>query len=69
MDFNNLFVSVSFPNLNFNISRSPDKPLERGGQVTGQERFYSVSMGVEVQVRMIGTCHMYTSVEDVNGTA
>ena len=27
---------------------------------THQERFYSVSMGVEVQVRMIGACHMYT---------
>ena len=55
MDADNLYVSVSSPNLNFNISRSPDDPLERGSQVTGQERFYSFSMGVEVQVRMIGT--------------
>ena len=69
MDADNLYVSVSSPNLNFNISRSPDDPLERGSQVTGQERFYSFSMGVEVQVRMIGTWYMYTSVEGVNGSA
>ena len=43
----NLFISVSSPGLNFNITRD----IEIGSQINGQERFYSVSMGVEVQVR------------------
>jgi len=46
VDRNNLYISVSSPNLNFNITRD----LETGGQVNGQERFYSVSEGIEVEV-------------------
>lgn len=46
VDKNNLYISVSSPNLNFNITRN----LEIGPQVNAQERFYSISMGVEVQV-------------------
>ena len=46
MDNNNLYISVSSPNLNFNITRN----LEIGSQVNGQERFYSVSIGVDVEV-------------------
>ena len=46
VDRNNLYISVSSPNLNFNITRD----LEIGSQVNGQERFYSISEGVEVEV-------------------
>ena len=52
MDNKNLFISVSSPNLNFNTSRT----LETGPQVNAQERFYSVSMGVEVQVTNSTCC-------------
>ena len=53
VDSDNLYVAVSSPNLNFNISRASTDPLDVGSKVTGQERFYSVSTGVEVQVRMV----------------
>ena len=46
VDRNNLYISVASPNLNFNITRD----LETGGQVNGQERFYSISEGIEVEV-------------------
>ena len=46
VDSTNLYIAVSSPNLNFNITRE----LEVGSQVNGQERFYSVSMPVEIQV-------------------
>lgn len=42
----NLYIAVSSPDLNFNITRE----LEIGSQVNGDERFYSFSMPVEVQV-------------------
>ena len=47
VDRKNLFIAVSSPDLNFNITRA----LTKGGRVTGQERFYSISMPVEIQVR------------------
>lgn len=46
MDNNNLYIAVSSPDLNFNITRD----LEVGSQVNGDERFYSISMPVEIQV-------------------
>ena len=46
VDNENLYISLSSPYLNFNITRT----IERGPQINGQERFYSTSMGVEVQV-------------------
>ena len=46
VDNRNLYLAVSSPNLNFNISTLPDI----GSQVDGQERFYSFSQEVEVQV-------------------
>ena len=46
MDSNNLYIAASSPDLNFNITRV----LEVGSQVNGQERFYSISMPIEVQV-------------------
>ena len=46
VDNENLYISVSSPNLNFNITRT----IELGPQINGQERFYSISTGVEVQV-------------------
>ena len=46
VDSSNLYIAVSSPNLNFNITRD----LDVGSMVNGQERFYSVSMPVEVQV-------------------
>ena len=49
VDSQNLYISVSSPGLNFNITRD----IQRGPQVNSQERFYSVSVGVEVQVRDI----------------
>ena len=64
VDSNNLYISVSSPNLNFNISRASNDPLEVGSQVTGRERFYSVSMGVEVQVRMVLKGVLYSSESD-----
>ena len=53
MDDNNLFIAVSSPNLNFNISRPSNNPLELGPQVTAQERFYSISMEIDIRVRLI----------------
>ena len=53
MDDNNLYIAVSSPNLNFNISRPSDDPLEIGSQVTAQERFYSISMEKDIRVRLI----------------
>lgn len=55
----NLYITVSSPNLNFNISRSSIDPLTVGSKVTGQERFYSVSMGVDVEVRIKHQCISY----------
>ena len=52
VDATNLYISVSYPNLNFNIS----DPLTIGSRVTGQERFYSISKGVDVQVRIMDAC-------------
>ena len=46
MDNNNLYIAVSSPDLNFNISRV----LEVGNDINGDERFYSISMPVEIQV-------------------
>ena len=46
MDTQNLYIAVSYPNLNFNISRT----LKWGSQVNGQERFYSVSTPVDIEV-------------------
>ena len=45
----NLYIAVSSPDLNFNITRE----LEIGSQVNYHERFYSLSMPVEVQVMLI----------------
>ena len=46
VDNKNLYIAVSSPDLNFNITRE----LEIGSQVNGDERFYSISMPVEIQV-------------------
>lgn len=46
MDNKNLCMAVSFPNLNFNFTRH----VTFGNQVNADERFYSVSMGVEIQL-------------------
>ena len=46
VDATNLYIAVSSPNLNFNITRD----LDVGHMVNSQERFYSVSMPVELQV-------------------
>ncbi len=40
---NNLYIAVSSPDLNFNITRE----ILMGPQVNAQERFYSISMPVE----------------------
>ena len=45
-DENNVYVSVSYPNLNFNIS----EPLTTGNRISGQERFYSVSTPIDIEV-------------------
>ncbi|KAL9951814.1 hypothetical protein ACROYT_G044546 [Oculina patagonica] len=63
VDSINLFIAVSSPNLNFNITRD----LEWGSQVNGQERFYSVSMPVEVQVTLRNDVHVATEDVRVNG--
>jgi len=47
----NLHIAVSSPSLNFNLTRD----LTEGGKINGQERFYSYSMPVEVQV--MGNTH------------
>lgn len=49
VDNSNLYIAVSSPDLNFNITRE----LEIGSQVNGDERFYSISMPVEIQVMQI----------------
>ena len=46
MDDNNLYIAVSFPDLNLNISGV----LESGDDIDGDERFYSISKPVEIQV-------------------
>ena len=46
VDNKNLYIAVSSPDLNFNIIRD----LDFGSQVNGNERFYSISMPVEIQV-------------------
>ena len=46
VDNNNLYIAVSSPDLNFNITTE----LEVGSQVNSDERFYSISMPVEIQV-------------------
>ena len=53
VDSDNLYVAVSSPNLNFNISRPSNDPLTVGSKVNSQERFYSVSTGIDVEVRMV----------------
>ena len=45
-DEDNVYVSVSYPNLNFNIS----EPLTIGSRVNAQQRFYSVSMSEDIEV-------------------
>ena len=45
-DEDNVYVSVSYPNLNFNIS----DPLTIGSRVNAQQRFYSVSMPEDIEV-------------------
>ena len=47
MDSKNLYIAVSSPDLNFNIS----KVLESSSDINGDERFYSISMPVEIQVK------------------
>ena len=47
VDNKNLYIAISSPDLNFNIARD----LDVGSQVNGDERFYSISMPVEIQVR------------------
>lgn len=47
MDRKNSHIALSSPDLNFNITRD----LTLGGRVNGQERFYSISVPVEIQVR------------------
>lgn len=56
VDDKNLFISVSSPNLNLNISRDSSNPLVNGNEVTDPERFYLVSMAVDVEVRIMDTC-------------
>ena len=56
VDDKNLFIFVSSPNLNLNISRDNSNPLVNGNEVTDNERFYSVSMAVDVEVRIMDTC-------------
>ena len=46
MDNNNLYIAVSSPDLNFNITRD----LEDSGDINVDERFYSISMPVDIQV-------------------
>ena len=46
VDTQNLYIAVSYPNLNFNISRTPNY----GNEIDGQERFYSVSTPVDIKV-------------------
>ena len=46
MDTQNLYIAVSYPNLNFNISRT----LNHSNDINGQERFYSVSTPVDIKV-------------------
>lgn len=46
VDSTNLFLAVSSPDLNFNITRT----LTIGSDVTNDERFYAFSMPVEVEV-------------------
>jgi len=46
VDNSNLYIAVSSPDLNFNITRD----LESASQINGDERFYSISMPVEIQV-------------------
>ena len=45
-DDNTLHIAVSYPNLNFNIT----KTLDSASQITAQERFYSVSTPVDIEV-------------------
>ena len=46
MDNTNLYIAVSSPDLNFNITRE----LQMGGEVSGEERAYTISMPVEIEV-------------------
>jgi len=47
VDNNNLYIAVSSPDLNFNISKN----LQFGSKVKGDQRFYSVSKPVtEIEV-------------------
>ena len=47
VDSNNLYIAVSSPDLNFNISRV----LKAGNDINANERFYSISMPVDIQVK------------------
>ena len=49
----NLLIAVSSPSLNFNLTRDPTE----GGKINGQERFYSFSRPVEVQVIENTACY------------
>ena len=46
MDNKILYMAVSSPNLNFNVTRH----VPFGSRINGDEKFYSVSMAVEIQV-------------------
>ncbi|XP_078352647.1 chondroitin sulfate ABC exolyase-like [Oculina patagonica] len=46
VDRRNLYIAVSSPNLNFNITND----LDIGSQVNGDERFYSFSRPVDIEV-------------------
>ena len=46
VDIKNLYIAVSSPDLNFNITSE----LEISNDVTGNEKFYSISMPVDIQV-------------------
>ena len=54
VDDKNLFISVSSPNLYLNISRDSSNPLVNGNEITDHERFYSVSIAVDVEAENNG---------------
>ncbi len=49
VDNKNLYMAVSSPNLNLNVTRH----VAFGSRINGDETFYSVSMAVEIQVMQI----------------
>ncbi|KAL9953039.1 hypothetical protein ACROYT_G040390 [Oculina patagonica] len=63
VDSNNLYIAVSSPGLNFNITRE----LQTGPQVNAQERFYSISMPVDIQVWVRNAVNIATGDVKENG--